>query len=72
MLFSRVRWLGCYLNLWVILYSEEMLNKAYKVYQLHQAKHNLPFMQLEDFRLLFEDQQQVIVDQIELETDGVA
>tara|TARA_B100000424_G_scaffold174526_1_gene134747 strand:- start:308 stop:478 length:171 start_codon:yes stop_codon:yes gene_type:complete len=56
----------------MILYSEEMLNKAYKVYQLHQAKHNLPFMQLEDFRLLFEDQQQVIIDQISLENDGVA
>ena len=56
----------------MILYSEEMLGKVYKVYQLHQAKHNLPFMQLEDFRLLFEDQQQVIIDQISLENDGVA
>ena len=56
----------------MILYSEDMLGKVYKVYQLHQAKHNLPFMQLEDYRLLFEEQQQVIVDQIELETDGVA
>tara|TARA_A100001011_G_scaffold397937_1_gene500587 strand:- start:203 stop:373 length:171 start_codon:yes stop_codon:yes gene_type:complete len=56
----------------MILYSEDMLGKVYKLYQLHQAKHNLPFMQLEDYRLLFEEQQQVIVDQIELETDGVA
>ena len=60
------------MELLMILYSEEMLGKAYKVYQLHQAKHNLPFMQLEDFRLLFEDQQQVIIDQISLENDGVA
>ena len=56
----------------MILYSEDMLGKVYKLYQLHQAKHNLPFMQLEDYRLLFEEQQQVIVDQIELEPDGVA
>lgn len=56
----------------MILYSEDMLGKVYKLYQLHQAKHNLPFMQLEDYRLLFEEQQQVIVDQIELESDGVA
>ena len=56
----------------MILYSEDMLGKVYKLYQLYQAKHNLPFMQLEDYRLLFEEQQQVIVDQIELETDGVA
>ena len=56
----------------MILYSEDMLGKVYKLYQLHQAKHNLPFMQLEDYRLLFEEQKQVIVDQIELESDGVA
>ena len=56
----------------MILYSEDMLGKVYKLYQLHQAKHNLPFMQLEDYRLLFEEQQQIIVDQIELESDGVA
>ena len=60
------------MELLMILYSEDMLGKVYKLYQLHQAKHNLPFMQLEDYRLLFEEQQQVIVDQIELETDGVA
>lgn len=56
----------------MILYSEDMLGKVYKLYQLHQAKHNLPFMQLEDYRLLFEEQQQVIIDQIELESDRVA
>ena len=60
------------MELVMILDSEDMLGKVYKVYQLHQAKHNLPFMQLEDYRLLFEEQQQVIVDQIELESDGVA
>ena len=60
------------MELLMILYSEDMLGKVYKLNQLHQAKHNLPFMQLEDYRLLFEEQQQVIVDQIELETDGVA
>ena len=56
----------------MILYSEAMLSKAYKIYQLHQAKHNLPFMKLEDYRSLFEDQQQAIIDQLSLQSDGVA
>tara|TARA_R100001510_G_C7457770_1_gene79676 strand:+ start:194 stop:376 length:183 start_codon:yes stop_codon:yes gene_type:complete len=60
------------MELLVILYSEDMLGRVYKVYQLHQAKHNLPFMRLEDYRILFEEQQQVIIDQIDLESDGVA
>jgi len=54
----------------MILYSEDMLSKVYRIYQLHQAKHNLGFMQYEDFRVLFEEQQQTILDQIEEEIDG--
>tara|TARA_R110000824_G_scaffold136816_1_gene300607 strand:+ start:549 stop:725 length:177 start_codon:yes stop_codon:yes gene_type:complete len=54
----------------MILYSEDMLSKVYRIYQLHQAKHDLGFMQYEDFRVLFEEQQQTILDQIEEEIDG--
>ena len=46
----------------MILYSENILEKVYKNYQLHQAKHNLGFMRLEDFRSMFESQQQLILD----------
>jgi len=42
------------MELLVVLYSENMLEKVYKNYQLHQAKHNLGFMRLEDFRSMFE------------------
>ena len=55
----------------MILYSEDMLGKVYKNYQLHQAKNNLPFMKLEDFRVMFEEQQEIIVNEIEEEeADG--
>ena len=54
----------------MILYSEDMLGKVYKNYQLHQAKHNLGFMRLEDFRNMFESQQELIFEQIEAEIDG--
>ena len=54
----------------MILYSEDMLSKVYRIYQLHQAKHDLGFMQYEDFRVLFE-QQEIIVNEIEEEeADG--
>ena len=55
----------------MILYTEELLGKVYKIYQLHQAKHNLPFMQLEDYRAVFEKQQEAILEQIALESDGI-
>ena len=55
----------------MIFNTEDLLGKVYKTYQLHQAKHNLPFMKLEDFRLMFEDQQEIIVNEIEEEeADG--
>jgi len=58
------------MELLVVLYSENMLEKVYKNYQLHQAKHNLGFMRLEDFRKMFEAQQELILEQIEAEIDG--
>ena len=53
----------------MIFYSEEMLTKLYRIYQLHQARHDLGFMKIEDFRLLFEEQQQTILDQIDIEAE---
>jgi inorganic pyrophosphatase/exopolyphosphatase len=53
----------------MILYTEEILDKVYKLYQLKQAKNNLGFMQREDFRTLFEEQQQAIFDQIDKEAE---
>lgn len=53
----------------MILYSEDMLSKVYKIYRMHQAKHDLGFMILDDFRILFEEQQQTILDQITSESE---
>ena len=39
----------------MILYTEEQLEKAYKVYRIHQIEKDLGFMQLEEFRILYED-----------------
>ena len=39
----------------MILYTEEQLEKCYRQYCLHQVRKDLSFMQLEDFRLMFED-----------------
>jgi len=39
----------------MILYTEIQLEKAYKVYRIHQIEKDLGFMQLEDFRILYEE-----------------
>lgn len=39
----------------MVLYTEKQLNKSYKMYQKHQAKQNMPFMSLDNFRNMFED-----------------
>ena len=38
----------------MLLYTEEQLEQAYKIYRLHQVKVDLSFMTLENFRNLFE------------------
>ena len=53
----------------MILYSEDMLHKIYNIYRKHQARQELGFMKIEDFRLLFEEQQQTILDQIDIEAE---
>jgi hypothetical protein len=39
----------------MILYTEEQLGNAYNVYRKHQAKQDMSFLKLEDFRLMFEE-----------------
>tara|TARA_R100000995_G_scaffold77015_1_gene46872 strand:+ start:429 stop:566 length:138 start_codon:yes stop_codon:yes gene_type:complete len=39
----------------MILYTEEQLERAYKIYRIHQIEKDLSFMQLKDFRILYED-----------------
>jgi hypothetical protein len=46
----------------MILYLETQLEDTYRVYRLHQAKHDLPFMALEDFRGMFEGIFEVIYE----------
>tara|TARA_R100001594_G_C3844295_1_gene216696 strand:- start:298 stop:447 length:150 start_codon:yes stop_codon:yes gene_type:complete len=39
----------------MVLYTEEQLEDCYRRYRLHQVKRDMPFMTLENFRLMFED-----------------
>jgi hypothetical protein len=39
----------------MILYTEEQLERAYKIYRIHQIEKELSFMKLEDFRILYEE-----------------
>ena len=39
----------------MILYTEKQLEDCYRQYCLHQVRHDMPFMKLEDFRYMFED-----------------
>ena len=39
----------------MILYTEEQLERAYKIYRIHLIEKELSFMKLEDFRILYEE-----------------
>ena len=39
----------------MILYTEEQLENTYNLYRKHQAKKDMSFLKLEDFRLMFEE-----------------
>ena len=54
----------------MLLYLEDQLEQAYKSYCKHQARQDLPFMKLEDFRNMFEDLMTVIYTDEEEEEDG--
>jgi|TARA_R110000824_G_scaffold70841_3_gene181642 hypothetical protein len=44
----------------MVLYTEEQLEKCYRIYCLKQVKQDLAFMKLDDFRYMFEDLMAII------------
>ena len=51
----------------MVLYAESLLIMLYSIYLKHQTKTGLDVLQLEDFRLMFEEQQEVIAKLLEEE-----
>ena len=54
----------------MVLYSEALLIMLYSIYLKHQTKVGLDILQLEEFRLMFEEQQEVIAKLLEEEVTG--
>ena len=46
-----------------ILYTDELLDMVYRIYAKHQGKHNVPFITLENFKDMVEEQQTAIYHQ---------
>ena len=55
------------LELLVVLYAESLLVMLYSIYLKHQTKVGLDILQLDEFRLMFEEEQQVISKLLEKE-----
>ena len=51
----------------MVLYAESLLIMLYSIYLKHQTKVGLDILQLEEFRLMFEEEQQVISKLLEKE-----
>ena len=51
----------------MVLYPESLLIMLYSIYLKHQAKTGDSLMGLEDFRLMFEEQQEAIAKLLEEE-----
>ena len=49
----------------MVLYAESLLIMLYSIYLKRQTKTGLDVLQLEDFRLMFEEQQEVIAKLLE-------
>ena len=49
----------------MVLYPESLLMMLYSIYLKHQAKSGDSLMQLEEFRLMFEEQQEAIAKLLE-------
>ena len=54
----------------MVLYAESLLIMLYSIYLKHQTKVGDYVMQLEDFRLMFEEQQGAIAKLLEEEVTG--
>ena len=46
-----------------LLYTDEVLNTVYRIYAKHQGKNDVPFISLQDFRAMFEEQQTALYQQ---------
>ena len=46
-----------------LLYTDDVLNMVYRIYAKHQGKHSVPFITLQDFRVMFEEQQTALYRQ---------
>jgi len=51
----------------VVLYTESLLIMLYSIYLKHQTKVGLDILQLDEFRLMFEEEQEVISKLLEKE-----
>ena len=51
----------------MVLYAESLLIMLYSIYLKHQTKVGLDILQLEEFRLMFEEEQLVISKLLEKE-----
>ena len=47
----------------MLLYSDRQLNKAYRIYAKHQGIHGVPFISIDNFRKMFEEQQTALYKQ---------
>tara|TARA_R100001443_G_C3330998_1_gene172306 strand:+ start:687 stop:890 length:204 start_codon:yes stop_codon:yes gene_type:complete len=54
----------------MVLYPESLLIMLYSIYLKHQAKTGDSLMDLEEFRLMFEEQQEAIAKLLEEEVTG--
>ena len=54
----------------MVLYAESLLIMLYSIYLKHQTKVGDYVMQLEDFRLMFEEEQEALSKLLEEEVTG--
>ena len=55
----------------MVLYAESLLVMLYSIYLKHQTKVGLDVLQLEDFRLMFEEEQEALSKLLEDENPDI-
>ena len=55
----------------MVLYAESLLIMLYSIYLKHQTKTGLDVLQLEDFRLMFEEEQEALSKLLEEENPDI-
>tara|TARA_A100001201_G_scaffold50224_1_gene50028 strand:- start:146 stop:349 length:204 start_codon:yes stop_codon:yes gene_type:complete len=56
----------------MVLYAESLLVMLYSIYLKHQTKVGLDVLQLEEFRLMFEEEQTALSKLLEEENPDIA